>query len=256
MAHILILDIETAPNLAYVWRFYKENVGANQVVKNSEIISWAAKWYGEGKGLVHYDTFIYSEKFILEKLMALLDRADIVVAHYGSKFDIPRIKARALVHGIKPPSPFKIVDTKVVASKEFNFEANSLEHLANVLNCTKKGDHRKFPGFLLWSECLKGNYDAWNELKAYNLQDVEVLEEVYTKMLPWITNHPNVAIYEEGEEIACPKCGSKEHQRRGFYYTQASKYQRYQCKKCGGWHRSRYNELNKDKRKVIAVNAI
>ena len=29
---ILILDVETFPNTAYVWRFFKENIGAKQVI--------------------------------------------------------------------------------------------------------------------------------------------------------------------------------------------------------------------------------
>lgn len=256
MPRTLILDIETAPSLAYVWRFFKENIGSNQVVKNSEIISFASKWYNE-EAITYYDTYIYSEKYVLERVLDELNEADIVVAHYGSKFDIPRIRARALVHGMKPPSPFKIVDTKMVASKEFNFEANNLKHLANVLGCAPKLDHNKFPGFELWAQCMKGNKEAWEELKTYNIQDVLTLEEIYTKMLPWITNHPNHGVYNgEGEKVVCPKCGSESVQRRGFHYTAVGKYQRYQCNGCGGWHRSRFTSLDKNAGKALAVNAV
>ena len=252
---ILILDIETKPNLVYVWRFFKENIGPSQVVKNSEIMSFAAKWLGDDR--VYYeDTFICSEKALLVKLVALLDDADIVVAHYGSKFDVPRIRARCVVHGITPPSPFKVIDTKVVAKKEFNFEGNSLQYLAQVLGCGSKLVRRKFPGFDLWLECLKGNIEAWKELKHYNIEDILVLERVYLKLRPWITNHPHVAIEEENGKIVCPKCGSPHSIRRGFHYTQVSKYQRYRCKDCGGWHRSRYTETPKDIAKNIAVNVV
>jgi len=250
-ANILILDIETTPNIAYVWRFFKENVGADQVIKNSEILSYAAKWLGK-KDIYYDDRLMNNEKGLLLALVHLLDLADIVVAHYGRRFDLPRINARCLALGIKPPSPYKIVDTKEIASKHFLFDANNLKHLANVLGCAPKLDHNKFPGFKLWLECLKGNPEAYEELEIYNKQDVLTLEEIYLKMRPWMPHHPNVAVFEE--EVVCPKCGGNHYHRRGFYYSNSGRYQRYQCNSCGGWFRTRYME--KQDRKNLPANAI
>ena len=53
MAKILILDIETAPNIAYVWGAWKQNVGHNQRLEKSHIMSYAAKWLG--KDLMFYE---------------------------------------------------------------------------------------------------------------------------------------------------------------------------------------------------------
>ena len=87
MKNILILDIETSPNLAYVWRAYKENIGYNQFVNHSTIMCWAAKWLTQDR--VFYDTCKdKSEKEVVTNLCSLLDAADIVVAHNGDKFDI------------------------------------------------------------------------------------------------------------------------------------------------------------------------
>ena len=38
---ILILDIETAPNLAYVWKFFKANISPKQVLEDCSIMSWS-----------------------------------------------------------------------------------------------------------------------------------------------------------------------------------------------------------------------
>ena len=46
---ILILDIETAPNLAYVWKFFKANISPKQVLEDCSIMSWSAKWLGDDK---------------------------------------------------------------------------------------------------------------------------------------------------------------------------------------------------------------
>ncbi len=253
MTRILILDIETAPNVAYVWRFFKENVGAKQVLEHSFIMSFAFKWLGDDQ-IYYFGADQYGEKQLLQALVEVLDVADIVVAHNGSQFDLPVIKGRALVHGINPPSPYKVVDTRNVAKFEFNFPSNSLEYLATVLEVTAKGGHKKFPGFELWAECLKGNPEAWKELEIYNVQDVDTLEKVYLKMRPYITRHPNVAIHEEEDRPLCPKCGSSHVQLRGFTYTNSYKYRKYRCNDCGGWGRSRFNELEASVRTNLLVN--
>jgi len=250
MPKILFLDVETKPNTALVWRFWKENISPKQVLASSTLMSFACKWAGSGE-ITYMADDTHSEKELVQAIVDKLDEADIVVGHYSSKFDIPRIKARALALGISPPSPFKQVDTKLVASKEFDFEGNSLEYLAKALGCTPKLSHKNFPGFELWFECMRGNKAAYKELRVYNIQDVLTVEEIYYKMRPWVSNHPNVAV---GEEHKCPKCGSNHLQRRGYYRTDVRTYQRFQCQSCHGWSRARL--MDKDTKSSNIVNAV
>lgn len=255
MSKILVLDIETAPNVAYVWQFWQANVGAKQVLDHSYIMSFAAKWLGSDE-IFYVENRKDNEAALLEPLFGLLDEADIIIAHNGNKFDLPKIKGRGLVHGMTPPSPYKTVDTCLTARRQFGFSANSLEYLCDILDCSKKLSHKKFPGFELWLECLRQNDEAWEEMKEYNIHDVISLEELYYKMLPYIENHPNVAVLKEGDVISCPKCGSEDNHRRGYYTTNVGKYQRFRCNSCGGWHRSRFTEYPKDKRHALTTHAI
>lgn len=253
-------DIETAPNEAYVWRFFKENIGANQIIENCKMISWGAKWLG--KSTVYYeDTEHQSEKSILKKISVLLDEADMVVGHNLAAFDMPKIRGRSLVYKLPLPSPYREFCTYKTAVREFGFDSNSLEFLAKALGCKNlKFPHSKFPGFLLWRECMAGNPEAWKEMKKYNKQDVIVTEEVYLLMRPYARYHPNVAVHSESENVQCPKCGSEKlvKQKNGSYhkdaYTNVGKYKRYQCGDCGGYHRSRFTEYPKEHRKALAVN--
>jgi DNA polymerase elongation subunit (family B) len=253
VAKILVLDIETSPNVAYVWRFFKENVGAKQVLQNGTMLSFAAKWL-DGDKIFYEDVSNQSELKMLKVLFELLDEADIVIAHNGDKFDLPHIQGRGLVLGLKPPSPYKTIDTVKVARDQFNFPSNSLEYLSIVLNLKNKKDgHKKFPGFELWLGVLANNPEAWNEMREYNIMDIKALEELYLLMRPWMKNHPNVAVFEEAEEMVCPRCGGHALQRRGFYYTNLGKYQRFRCNDCGGWGRTRYTELPLEVRKNLIV---
>jgi len=255
---ILILDIETAPVLAYVWRTFKENVSWDQVSTDWYILSFAAKWLDDDR-VLYYDQSrkknIEDDHALMCKLHKLLDVADIVVAHNGKKFDVRKIKARFILNNFPPPSPFKVVDTLLEARKEFAFTSNRLVALTDQL-CPeeKKDEHKEFPGFALWAECLKGNRDAWRVMKTYNMQDVRALEALYLKLRPWIVGHPNVAAYVDPEHVSCPKCGSTNVERRGHAFTQTSKYQRYCCRDCGGWSRGRITTNTKDVRDNLLVN--
>lgn len=251
----LIVDLETAPKLAYVWNFWNTNVGQNQTLSNTYIMSYAAKWLGDTE-VVYNDCRNEDDSLLCAELATLFDQADIVIAHNGDKFDLPIVRARCVLHGVKPWSPVKQIDTLKVAKREFRFDRNSLSYLAEYLRVPAKYEHKDFPGFDLWSECIKGNDAAWQEMMVYNIQDVETLEEVYLRLRPWISNHPNVGVFLEGEDTCCPKCGGHHVHYRGYAYTNVGKYRKFQCQSCGGWGRERFTEYPKDKRKQLAVNAV
>lgn len=233
-AKILLLDIELAPNLAYVWQRWKVNIGMNQFAERAFIMSFSAKWLDDTK-IIYHENRKSNDKAIVEVMYELLDEADIVVAHNGKDFDLKHILTRGIIHGLKPPSPYHVVDTLKEARKNFKFMSNSLADLCKDLGLPEKGKHGKFPGFELWWQCLRGNEEAWEELKDYNIQDVITLEALYLRLRPYMTNHPNVD-YSDGEELLCPKCASNAVQKRGTYTSAAGVvYQRFVCKPCGAW---------------------
>lgn len=251
----LIFDIETAPSVSYVWGAWKQNIGLEMdLVPEGYVMSLSYKWLDSD--IVHYlESRTDDDRNLLIKFRDVLDEADFVVAHNGKKFDIPLITTRFVINDIKPPSPYKVIDTLVVAKKEMRFRRNSLAHLAEVLGCQhKKLSHSKYPGFKLWSECLKGNEEAWSEMRLYNEYDVIVLEEVYKKLRPYYSTHPNVTTADDPTSMACPKCGSIHIRKRGFFTTNKGKYQRYKCDSCGGWSSESYMINTRENRKNLLAS--
>lgn len=241
---ILIFDIETAPIKAYVWGMWDQNVALNQIHTDWFILSWSAKWYGDSpKKIMYHDQRkaknIENDTSTLKAIWKLLDEADVVITQNGKKFDSKKLNARFILNGMNPPAPYQHIDTLQIAKKHFAFTSNKLEYMTDKL-CTKykkltnKG--RKFYGFALWDECLKGNLQAWREMEKYNKYDVLSLEELYTKLRVWDTSI-NFSIYDDGLRPMC-NCGSFQLEKRGYRMTVSGKYQRYQCKKCGKWHQS------------------
>ena len=254
-----VLDIETAPIEAYVWGLWDQNIGLDMIKTDWSILSYCWKWLGE-KGHEYRDTGgrgakrVRDDRCLMKPLHDLLDEADIVIAQNGKKFDIKKVNARLIEHGFKPYSPIKIIDTLEAAKNHFGFTSNKLAYLSERLAKTRKYEHKEFPGFELWKECLADNPKAWAVMRKYNPMDVISTAEVYETMRPWITNHPNLAVYIEDKDPRCPKCESKQMQRRGMARTGAQVYHRWQCQGCGGWSRSRFTSMVKEVRRALVAS--
>lgn len=231
----LIFDIETAPIQALVWRVWKENISIDQVESDWFMLCWSAKWLNDnvvmGERLTSKEALQENDKRIVKKLWHLFDEADVIVAHNGDYFDIPKSRSRFLMHGLKPPSPFATVDTLKVAQRQFGFSHNKLDFLAKMLGLDRKMD----TNFKLWSRCLKGEDKALAYMFKYNKLDVFILEEVYYKLQPWIKSHPNMNNFQS--ESGCSTCGSLNVSPKGFYTTQCNKYRTWVCKDCGAYSR-------------------
>jgi hypothetical protein len=161
-----------------------------------------------------------------------LEEADVVVAHNGVDFDMKVINSRFLFHGIKPPAPYKVVDTKREAKKVARFNSNKLDDLGGLL-----GEGKKIKtDFDLWLGCINGDKASWNKMVKYNKQDVLLLEKVYMRLRPWMNSHPNLAL--TNPKAKCGKCGSAHIQWRGTAVTTTRSYARFQCQDCGGWGRA------------------
>lgn len=232
---ILVLDLETFPNIGYTWGKYEQNV--IRFKQEGCIATFAAKWLGKSevilKSLPDYTGYkpgSYDDKALTADLWKLLDEADIVVAHNGDQFDVRVCNARFILHGMRPPRPYKTVDTKKATKKVARFNSNKLDDLCSLLENEKKIK----TDFDLWQGCIEGDPKSWALMLKYNKKDILLLEKLYLRLRPWITNHPNFTVVNRA---MCPKCNSNDVTYRGFAITMSRRYRRFQCNSCGGWAR-------------------
>lgn len=236
---ILLVDLETSPNTAYVWRIYKENIPISMIIDTSKVLCWTAKWLGEEE--IIFDSIYKSKpKTLLKRIHKLMDEADAVVTYNGNRFDIPVLNKEFLLNGFTPPAPYKSVDLYKVVKNKFKFVSNKLDFVCQQLKLGKKIE----TDFSLWVKCMQKDPAAWEKMEAYNKNDVLILEKLFTKLVPW-TKLPNRSVHTGN--LVCPKCGSESYQRRGYILNIAGKYARYQCGECGGWFRGNVSEAAKEK---------
>ena len=244
---ILLLDIETAPNLAYVWGLWKQDISIDKIVNSGYVMCWSAKWLGETD--IMFDSVVkHRPKAMCQRIHKLLCQADIVVHYNGTSFDMPTLNKEFVELGMLPPSPYKQVDLLLAVRKAFRFSSNKLDYVSKQLGLGTKLRH---PGFQMWVDCMAKDKRAWEVMEKYNRQDVALLETLYHKVLPWITGHPNLSNLTD--TTACTNCGSINFYRNGWAYTQVMKYPRFQCRDCGTYFRGCHSMKGERKERVQGI---
>lgn len=251
---MLVFDIENAPNLAWTWGLWQQNV--IDVEQDWYMLSYAYAWYDLSKDAIGDTGFVSifqdpdftpdtdDDKLVVDSLYDLLDEADIVIGQNSKSFDVKKFNARAIIKGHRsPPQPFRQIDTKTAAADIGQFGSNSLKRLAKQLGITLKESNR---GWELWRECMAGDQTAWREMESYNRNDVVATAELYSRLRPWMTSrqHPNLGVYVTARGKVCTNCANKEteeggvgFQSRGFQHTNASSFRQVKCNHCGAYSR-------------------
>jgi len=237
---ILSMDIETSPHLSWHWRRWKENIPKSFTVQESRVLCWAAKWYGQ-KTIKFQSEWNVGSDEMLAQIWDLLDDADVVMGFNSKKFDVKRLNAEFVKRGWDAPSPYQQIDLYLQCKKNFAFSSNRLDDVLEELGLLQKLPNE---GMKLWMRVMEGERIAQQQMKKYNIQDVEVTEQLYDHIRQWITPHPNMGLYvdDEGDENpACRTCGEKEMIRHKKRPTSVGLYQQWHCQNCGAYHRGRKN---------------
>lgn len=227
MSNILLLDIETAPTVAYVWRLYDENIGVEQIIKPTRITCWSAKWIGKPT-MMFASEWTHGRSMMLRMIHDLLGEADAVITYNGDKFDLPKLMGEFAVEGIGSPGPLTSIDLYKTVRK-LGLQSSKLQFAAPHLGIGEKVANE---GFRLWRGIEEGDEEARRKMERYNKQDTRLLEKLYKKLRPFVKNHPYLGV---GRSDSCPACESTRIQRRGVRRTKSFLIERLHCQACGAW---------------------
>lgn len=229
---IIIWDLETLPNLQYAFGRWDPAVSHKGIVHERSIV--CAGWMVLGEKKVHTIAVDindpYNDKQLLIELKEVLEGADLLVAHYGDKFDLPFLKGRLFLNGLGPLALVPQDDTKFMASKNFKLNSYKLDYLAQMLGFGTK-DPMSIQDWL--DICIHKSDKALQKMIKYNIQDVKLLSKIYKKLKPYAQSKLNHVHFVDSDSPICPSCGHDKVLRHGFRRTIAYQYNRLQCKKCG-----------------------
>lgn len=234
---ILFWDLETFPNIVTSWGLRVDGyLSPDNIIQERTIICGCWSWLGQK------DVFSVAinpkeptdDKALVEKFHDVLSQADVIVAHNGDSFDIRWFNARAAYHGLRPIPPAIQFDTKKMAKDKFYFNSNKLSYLCQFFHFGKKIKTE----FDLWKDCMSGDAKALAKMVLYCRRDILLLKKLYFKLSPYMMTKMTVRRLVERGRCTKLGCGSTKIQYRGYMYTTANKYRRFQCLACGGWDRN------------------
>jgi DNA polymerase elongation subunit (family B) len=239
---VAYLDIETSPALSYHFGMRNIFISPDQVVERTRVLCFAVRWEIDGKR--ERRTQFFSEwdgHDVAQELFNVYDRADIVVHYNGKRFDTPHARREMEEHGTGVPSPFLEIDLWVETKSRFAFMTSKLQSLVTELDNATKIKHT---GIDLWISVLRGDVKAQRLMRRYNIHDVDLMVDVFPRLLPWI-KVPNYGLVDAepgaggiDENVVCPRCNkSSTLERRGKVALSTGTYQAYRCTKDGGWVR-------------------
>jgi len=216
------------------------------------IVCFGWKWLGESQahcislldypgrgGQAKWPSNCQEDQNLLRAALEIMEQAELLVAHYGEKFDRPFFESRLLQAGLKPIPMVRQADTCLIARYKLKLSSNRLANVASFLK-VKTEKMQKGSGWPdWWLGALRGDKESIKKMSVYCAKDVQCLEEVFKAMRHVI---PDKYLLNAGvNELMwkCPSCGGGNRRRYGYYWTAMQLFSRYQCKGCGAWSRSR-----------------
>lgn len=236
---LLFYDIETSLAKSYHFQQWKVNLSQKQKIQESHLLSHAWAWGdGEVTGsiLTREEMLAHDPERLVLECWSLLDNCDVLVAHNGKRFDVRKVNSYFLQYGLPPPSPYRVIDTLLIAKQKFALPFNSLAYLAEFLNVEQKIDTG---GVDLWIQCDQGSQEALDKMNEYCMGDIVTLRSVYNHLISWSNDGVNLALYSD-HGASCPHCSSDNISviEGKYTHTVARKYQVYRCNDCGAVLRS------------------
>lgn len=246
---VLEYDIETAPLVTHIWRPNQKFVPQNMMIHDTFVLTWSAKWWGTDDEVIsarvtRNEAVNRDDYRIMEQLNDLFHDADVVVAHNGDKFDYPHVNARFLLNNLPAPGYLTKIDTLKLSRKHFAWSHHNLDYLGKIF-----GEGRKIKtDWELWERASQGDVAALKDMEEYNRQDVELLDRVFYRMIPYVDRLARLQEAVTIEEDICLYCGSKKVERRGYYRTQSYTYPKFRClgklpngSTCGKYRKGRHS---------------
>lgn len=241
---IAFWDIETSHTISAHYGKWGVNINDDNILHDWVII--CAAWKILGEKTIHTTSLLddmkkfkknnfdvrnlkIDDSHVVKTIHDFLSGVDILVHHNGDKFDIKKFNARAIHHGLDPINHLQTVDTLKVARKHFSITSNKLDYLCKFFGIEGKIHNDR--GLALRASLC--DPDAIRDYVKYNKRDVfPSLEKLYLKMLPYMTNHPNLSLYYNSK--VCVKCGSTNIKNNGLKYNRTTANQMLHCNDCGG----------------------
>lgn len=214
---ILFIDFEISQIISGHYDLFQINVNKDDIFHDWFALSFAWKWRGEEEVMAvsmlddmkrfknnRFDIrdLYFDDYHIIKTAHEVMMAADVIIFQNGIKFDLKKFNTRARFHGLPTIGKKILLDTYLIAKKNFAITSNSLDYMCTFFKVPNKMKNK--PG--LFKRAMLCDPDAIKELVLYNKYDVwPCLECVFNKLLPYVDNL-NMNLFSI--DTVCKNCGS------------------------------------------------
>ena len=124
---------------------------------------------------------LFSDRWVVQELIKEMNKYEVLVTHYGTRFDRTFLNTRALKHRICPPNKFIHRDLWFTWGAKLCLTSNRLETIQKTFNLSEEKSRLDFD---VWELAMRGNKQALDKVVFHCRQDVKVTEEFYKLVLP------------------------------------------------------------------------
>lgn len=153
-------------------------------------------WFIKERGVEKYHAYTLSKKDFAhsdktkvderctQMLVHTLSQFDYIVTYYGTGFDLPFLRSRALFHNIPfpPYGSVKHIDVYYIVREKMSLHRKSLAAATEFLGIVGK---TPLSG-TTWVAANLGDEKALSYVREHNKQDVIILEKLHDRLLPFI----------------------------------------------------------------------
>lgn len=127
------------------------------------------------------------DKEVIKQVIEDLQQFDLIITYYGTKFDLPFVRTRALYHHLKFPEfgAMQHKDAYYIVKSKFRLSRNRMEQAARILLGKTQKTHID-P--VHWLKALQGNEQSLAYILDHCKKDVLDLEDLYNEIVPYVKN--------------------------------------------------------------------
>lgn len=240
---LIVFDLETGPDMREaleVWPQLSNYYGQTLKGQVQTLLCFGWKVFGSDSVEVKcawefpgWANDVNDDRELVAYAREVLSSADAIITQNGRNFDYPVLQTRLLKLGMETLDPKILhIDTKTASRGKLSFISNSLNNMGRFLLDEMKLEHS---GWQLWVKTLRRDAEAAELMQKYCAQDVLLLEKLYRKLRPYLSQIPNHNLFSPLKEKSCPACGSSRLKSEGKRHTKTRSYRRYICQDCRTW---------------------
>lgn len=140
---------------------------------------------------IHYEVISRKEltngtldKNLVRECIKDMKKFDLIITYYGTKFDLPFIRSRALYWGLEFPEYGHIThkDCYYMVRNKLCIHRNRLEDACQLIGITGKTHLNG----VYWVKALTGDKKSLEYILEHNKADVQILEKLHIKLKEYV----------------------------------------------------------------------